>query len=113
MHGTPGNAAADSAACRTDGYGKDSAMPATTQPQLSEPPLSEERQVKALLHLIEDLGYQVNVSQDGDWTVSILGSPGEQTTIAYATAREVVAAAKCLAESVQFDLDSDPLRATS
>jgi H2-forming N5,N10-methylenetetrahydromethanopterin dehydrogenase-like enzyme len=86
-------------------------MPAVTQVQPSESPVSEERQVEALLRLVEDLGYQVDVTPAGDWTVSVVGDLGEQTIISFDTAREVVGAAKALAESLHVDLETDPLRA--
>ncbi len=88
-------------------------MPAATQVQPSQLPVSEERQVKALLRLVEDLGYQVDINRAGDWTVSALGDLGEQTTISFDTAREVVEAAKAIADAVHFDLETNPLRAAS
>jgi hypothetical protein len=88
-------------------------MSAATQFQPSQSALSEERQIRALLRLVEDLGYQVNISPNGDWTLTVLGDLGEQTVIGQDTAREVVAAAKALAESLEFDLVPAPLRAAS
>lgn len=88
-------------------------MPAATNVPPSEFAVSEERQVKALLRLLDDMGYQVCISPNGDWTVSRLNDLGERTVIGHDTAREVAAAARALAEALELDLVPAPLRAAS
>jgi hypothetical protein len=83
-------------------------MFASTALQFRKSSLSEERQVKALLRLVEDLGYEVDTSPAGDWTVSAVSDLGDQTVISFDSAREVVAAARALAESLCFDMSLAP-----
>lgn len=64
---------------------------------------AQARQVKALLRLVEDLGYQVLSSPAGDWTVSACTDPGDSTVVGIDSAQEVVAVARQLAESLQVD----------
>lgn len=64
---------------------------------------SPEHQVQALLRLVQDLGYDVQASPAGDWTVSIASEQGDRTIVGVDSAREVVALAHQLAESLQVD----------
>ncbi len=64
---------------------------------------SAQRQVKALLRLVEDLGYEVLTSPTGDWTVSARDDYGKCTVIGFDDANQVAAAARQLADSLQAD----------
>jgi hypothetical protein len=71
--------------------------------ELSYRNLLEERQVKAMLHLVRDLGYEVKASDAGDWTICQRTDLGESTVVGVDTAREVVDAARTLANALQVD----------
>lgn len=73
--------------------------------------LSEARQVKAMLRLVEDLGYDVQVAADGEWTVTARNEPADRTVVSVDTAREVAAAARQLAESLLVDRITEPTAA--
>lgn len=64
---------------------------------------SQERQVKAMLDMLEDLGYEVLTGDTGEWTVSVRTDRGESTVVGVDSAREVATAAKTLADSLQVD----------
>jgi hypothetical protein len=90
-------------------YGKDSAMLENLFSHPGTSTLSEVRQVKAMLRLVEDLGYDVQVASDGDWTVVARNEPVDRTVVGVDTAREVAAAARQLAESLLVDRAAAPL----
>jgi hypothetical protein len=64
---------------------------------------SAARELKAMLRLIEDLGYEVQTSPTGDWTVATRDDRGDRTVIGIDSAQEVATAARSLAESFQVD----------
>ncbi len=66
-------------------------------------PQSEARQVKALLRLVEDLGYEVDTSPAGDWTVTAKNEPADRTIVGVDSAREVAATARLLADALHID----------
>jgi hypothetical protein len=64
---------------------------------------SAARELKAMLRLIEDLGYEVQASPTGDWTVATRDDRGDRTVIGVDSAQEVATAARQLAGSLQVD----------
>jgi hypothetical protein len=90
-------------------YGKDSAMLENSSADPNTPTPSEARQVRALLRLVEDLGYDVQTGPDGQWTVIAHDEPADRTVVGVDTAREIATAARQLAESLQVDRASAPL----
>lgn len=84
-------------------YGKDSAMLENMPARPDTRSLSEARQIRAMLRLVEDLGYDVQVGADGEWTVIARNEPADRTVVGVDSAREVAAAARQLAESLMVD----------
>ncbi len=74
-----------------------------TPPSPGHASQSAQRQVKAMLRLVRDLGYEVLASPAGDWIVAARDDRGDCTVVGFDSVSEVVAAARKLADSFQTD----------
>lgn len=67
----------------------------------------QQRELKAMLRLVNDLGYEVQVTAKGAWVVSTCDSRSDHTVIAVDSANEVAAVAQELAEMLHIDQPSE------
>jgi hypothetical protein len=64
---------------------------------------SDRRQVDALLHLIRDVGYEVETSPTGQWIFSEKDGAGRRRVVGVDSARKVASVANLLAGALQVD----------
>lgn len=74
-------------------------MPTTANPRAA----SQQRELKALLRLVNDLGYEVQTTDKGTWVVSTSDDRGDRAVVGVDDANEVAAAARQLAEMLHID----------
>jgi hypothetical protein len=66
-------------------------------------PSSDRRQVDALRHLVQDVGYEVETGPAGQWIVSEKDPSGRRKVVGVDSARKVASVANLLADALQVD----------
>ncbi len=66
---------------------------------------ADDRNVKALRELFEDLGFQIDTDPAGDWIISGNDPAGDREVLGVDSAQKVAAIAQELSEYLQIDRD--------